>query len=47
MVAARQGLGYFILNAQRGFRITDMYAGIVLLAMLGYTLNRVFLLFER
>ena len=46
MVGATRGLGYFVLQAQRGLRIRDMYAAIVLLALLGYTLNALFLLVE-
>ncbi|MDQ3811476.1 MAG: ABC transporter permease subunit, partial [Chloroflexota bacterium] len=42
MVGADQGLGHLIVTAQRGFRMTDVYAAIVLLALLGYTLNRLF-----
>ncbi len=47
MIGATAGLGQFILVAQRGFRTTDMFAGIMLLAILGYALNRLFLLVER
>jgi ABC-type nitrate/sulfonate/bicarbonate transport system permease component len=46
MVAASSGIGYFILSAQRGFKIRDMFAGVLTLAMLGYALNRLFLLIE-
>jgi ABC-type nitrate/sulfonate/bicarbonate transport system permease component len=46
MVAASNGIGYFILAAQRGFKIREMYAGVVTLAVLGYLLNRVFLVVE-
>jgi len=46
MVAASSGIGYFILSAQRGFKIRDMFAGVLTLAMLGYVLNRLFLLIE-
>jgi ABC-type nitrate/sulfonate/bicarbonate transport system permease component len=46
MIGATQGLGYFVLQAQRGLRIRDMYAAIVMLALLGYTLNGLFLLLE-
>jgi len=46
MVAASSGVGYFILSAQRGFKIRDMFAGVLTLAMLGYVLNRLFLLIE-
>ena len=46
MIGATAGLGYFVLQAQRGLRIRDMYAAIVLLALLGFTLNWLFLLVE-
>ena len=46
MVATTRGLGFFIVLNQRSFRMPDMYAGIFLLAALGYTLNRGFLLVE-
>lgn len=46
MVAASNGIGYFILSAQRGFKIRDMFAGVLTLAMLGYILNRAFLMIE-
>lgn len=39
MVAATNGLGYSILFAQRTFRMTDMWAGIILLGAIGYLLN--------
>jgi ABC-type nitrate/sulfonate/bicarbonate transport system permease component len=44
MVGATSGIGYFILDAQRSFRIPQMYAGMLVLALLGYLLNRAFLL---
>lgn len=43
MVGATSGIGYFILDAQRSFRIPQMYAGMLVLALLGYALNRCFL----
>jgi ABC-type nitrate/sulfonate/bicarbonate transport system permease component len=43
MVAASNGIGYFILSAQRGFKIREMFAGVLTLALLGYLLNRLFL----
>jgi ABC-type nitrate/sulfonate/bicarbonate transport system permease component len=46
MVAASSGIGYFILSAQRGFKIRDMFAGVLTLAMLGYILNWLFLRIE-
>jgi ABC-type nitrate/sulfonate/bicarbonate transport system permease component len=46
MVGATSGIGYFILDSQRSFRIPQMYAGMLVLALLGYTLNRGFLLVD-
>ena len=46
MVAASSGIGYFILSAQRGFKIREMFAGVLTLAVLGYILNRAFLMIE-
>lgn len=47
MVAANSGIGYFILQAQRSFRVPEMYAGIFTLAVVGYLLNQLFLSVER
>jgi ABC-type nitrate/sulfonate/bicarbonate transport system permease component len=46
MIGATAGMGYFVLQAQRGLRIRDMYAAIVMLALLGFALNWLFLLVE-
>jgi ABC-type nitrate/sulfonate/bicarbonate transport system permease component len=40
MVGSTDGIGYFILDAQRRFRVTQMYAGMLALAILGYVLNQ-------
>lgn len=47
MVASTDGLGYFVLQAQRTFALADMWSGILLLGILGYLLNLVFTLIER
>jgi ABC-type nitrate/sulfonate/bicarbonate transport system permease component len=47
MVASANGIGYFILQAQRGFAITQMWSGILLLGLLGYLFNAIFTLVER
>lgn len=39
LYAATAGIGFVIVNAQRSFLILDMWAGIVLLAVLGVLLN--------
>ncbi len=46
MVASSDGIGYFILAAQRGFQNKQMYAGVVSLAIVGYGLNRIFVVIE-
>jgi ABC-type nitrate/sulfonate/bicarbonate transport system permease component len=47
MVGSTDGIGYFILDAQRRFRVTQMYAGMLALAILGYVLNQLFNLLHR
>jgi ABC-type nitrate/sulfonate/bicarbonate transport system permease component len=46
MVASNNGIGYFILNAQRFFNVSDMFAGIFTLAVVGYLFNLIFLRVE-
>jgi len=47
MVASTNGIGYFVLQSQRTFAIPEMWSGILLLGILGYTLNGAFMLIER
>lgn len=47
MVGSTDGIGYFILDAQRRFRVAQMYAGMLALAILGYALNQLFNLLHR
>jgi ABC-type nitrate/sulfonate/bicarbonate transport system permease component len=47
MVASNSGIGFFVLDTQRSFRVKEMYAGVIALAILGYALNNAFLLVER
>jgi ABC-type nitrate/sulfonate/bicarbonate transport system permease component len=46
MIGSTDGLGYYILQAQRTFAIPEMYGGIGLLAILGYLLNVMFVWVE-
>lgn len=46
MIAGGKGLGFFILDEERSLRNSNMYAGIILVSLLGYLLNRLFLLLE-
>ena len=45
MVGSTDGIGYFILDAQRRLKVDRMYAGMLSLALLGYLLNQLFALF--
>ncbi|OZI37149.1 ABC transporter permease [Bordetella genomosp. 10] len=47
MIGAHSGLGFLTLNSQEVFQIPSMYAGILLLALLGLLLNFVLSLIER
>ena len=46
MIAGSKGLGFFILDEERAMNSANMYSGIVVVALLGYALNRLFLLLE-
>ncbi len=47
MFAASNGLGFTIVQFQRGFAIPDMWTGILVLGLLGFALSVVFRLVER
>jgi ABC-type nitrate/sulfonate/bicarbonate transport system permease component len=46
MIAGSRGLGFFILDEERSLHGGNMYAGIILVAVLGYLLNRLFVALE-
>lgn len=46
MIIGSKGLGFFILDEERAMNSANMYAGILVVAVLGYALNRVFLKLE-
>jgi ABC-type nitrate/sulfonate/bicarbonate transport system permease component len=46
MVATTNGIGFMIVQAQRSFRMLDMWAGILLLGIVGYALNALLTLAE-
>jgi ABC-type nitrate/sulfonate/bicarbonate transport system permease component len=43
MIAGSSGIGYFILDMQRIFRVPEMFAGIFTLGVLGFAINFLFL----
>jgi sulfonate transport system permease protein len=47
MLASTNGLGYFVLQAQQTFAILPMWAGILMLGLVGYLVNVIFLVVER
>jgi ABC-type nitrate/sulfonate/bicarbonate transport system permease component len=46
MVASGSGLGFFIVDAQTSFRLPDMWAGLIMIGLLGYLANGAFVLVE-
>jgi len=46
MISGNSGIGYFILDMQRIFRVPEMFAGIFTLGILGYLINYVFVQIE-
>jgi ABC-type nitrate/sulfonate/bicarbonate transport system permease component len=46
MITGNSGIGYFILDMQRIFRVPEMFAGIFTLGLLGFLINFVFLQVE-
>ena len=46
MIAGAQGIGYYIVSMQFALRPADMFAALLLLGLVGYLLNAVFVLVE-
>jgi ABC-type nitrate/sulfonate/bicarbonate transport system permease component len=47
MYGATSGIGKTIVSAQRSFEVLEMWSGILMLALLGLLVNRLFLMIER
>jgi len=47
MMAANEGLGFTVLQFQRGFQIPEMWSGVLLLGLIGIVLSLLFRLAER
>jgi ABC-type nitrate/sulfonate/bicarbonate transport system permease component len=47
MIGSTNGVGFSVLQAQRTFAVEEMWAGILLLGLIGYLANLAFLVFEK
>jgi ABC-type nitrate/sulfonate/bicarbonate transport system permease component len=47
MIVGGNGLGFFILDAERSFQFKDMYAGVLTIGLLGYIINVIFINLEK
>ena len=46
MLASPDGLGFYIMDTYNTFRVPQMYSGIIAIGIVGYGLNRIFLVAE-
>jgi ABC-type nitrate/sulfonate/bicarbonate transport system permease component len=46
MLAGSQGIGHYLLSMQYALRAPEMYSAIILLTLVAYTINRLFVLWE-
>lgn len=47
MFAATEGLGFYILNSSATFKVSETWAGALLVGVIGYILSVLFVVFER
>jgi len=47
MLFGNIGIGHFLMFSVENFRFESLYAGVITLSILGYTLNKIFLIIER
>lgn len=47
ILGAHSGIGFFIQDAQQTFRVPDTYAGVIILAAIGWLFDTAFLFLER
>lgn len=47
MLASTQGLGFYISSSQQYFNLPDLWAGTIVMGLLGYLLSEAFLIAER
>lgn len=47
LIASTSGIGFFILDAQQRFAITEMWTGVIVLGLIGSVLTLIFIAIER
>jgi len=47
MIGSSSGIGFFILNSARTFKIKEMYFGIIIIGVLGFLFNYLFIKLEK
>jgi sulfonate transport system permease protein len=47
MIASNSGLGFFIIDAKTRFNLSAMWAGLIMIGVLGYLANAAFLMLQR
>lgn len=47
MIVGGNGIGYYILDAERSFKFKEMYAGVLAIGVLGYVINMLAVLVEK
>ncbi|MHA7778017.1 ABC transporter permease [Roseibium sp. M-1] len=46
-VLSSSGIGYFLINSQQNYDVVEMWAALLLIALIGYVLNTGFLMIEK
>ncbi len=46
MLASYKGLGFYVMEAYNAYRVPQMYAGVIVIGVVGYGLNQLFLVGE-
>ncbi len=47
LVASTEGIGYYIINSQRSFRLVDMWVGIIVMGLVGFVLSSLYAHIQR
>ncbi|MQY11761.1 hypothetical protein SRB5_18800 [Streptomyces sp. RB5] len=47
MVGSTEGIGHFVIQAQRTFALADMWSGVLLIGLIGFAINALFVAVQR